>query len=315
MPATYGSASEPLRYEGLDAVARLLDVRSLQVSILIVLGRIAAIAGSLRRRARRMRTDRFPLKGFEPSSVPVLGVDDLSDDELLRLNNLLPWKCFTVDSRGRRFGDRAWPGKREEPQQIPDPRIERFHSEFDLADKHVLEVGCFEGVHTIGLCCYAREVTAIDARVENVVKTIVRAALYGHRPRVLCCDVEIEDQVRALPDVDLVHHVGVLYHLSDPVRHLRGIADKTRVGMMLDTHVATPARANRRYDCDGVSYTYMPFRESGVDDVFSGMYDHAKWLTLETISSLLREVGFRSVRQIEERAERNGLRVLLHARR
>src|SRR5439155_14321072 len=91
---------------------------------------------------------------------------------------------------------------------------------FDLSDKHVCEIGCFEGVHTIALCRLAERVTAVDARVENGVKTIVRCAFYDERPRVHRCDVENSEEGANLLTADLCHHDGVLYHLEDPVTHL-----------------------------------------------------------------------------------------------
>ena len=48
-------------------------------------------------------------------------VDRLSDEELERLNELLPWRCFTVDSHGRPFGGAAWRGKRDRPAGDPRP--------------------------------------------------------------------------------------------------------------------------------------------------------------------------------------------------
>jgi len=51
-------------------------------------------------------------------------IEEISDQELKRLNELLPWGCFTVDSQGRRFDAAAWADKRSSPQMIPDPRIQ-----------------------------------------------------------------------------------------------------------------------------------------------------------------------------------------------
>ena len=95
--------------------------------------------------------DDFQFDGFTSNCIETEHVDSLGDDELRELNALLRWNCFTADVHGRRFGQRAWPGKREQPQVVPDVRIVQMNEKFGLADKHVLEVGCFEGVHTIGL--------------------------------------------------------------------------------------------------------------------------------------------------------------------
>ncbi|MBL8753563.1 MAG: DUF1698 domain-containing protein, partial [Planctomycetes bacterium] len=193
----------------------------------------------------------LPLTGWPEGGVPTPVVDALSDQDLEALNRLLPWRCFTIDGRGRRFGDAAWVGKRGKPQAIPDARIVDMDRAFTLAGKHVLEIGCFEGVHTIALCQRAAKVTAIDSRVENVVKTTVRCAMFHQHPAVGVCDVENEAQVAQLPAVDLVHHVGVLYHLKDPVVHLQRLAAKVKQGMLLDTHVAPAATATHSYSSGG----------------------------------------------------------------
>jgi hypothetical protein len=155
------------------------------------------------------------MAGFAPLSRPTPRLAQLSDAELAQLNAMLPWQCFTVAPSGRRFGDRAWAGKRE----------------------------------------------------------------------------------------------------VDPVAHLRQLAALARVGMMLDTHVARPGEAQAEYESGRRRYAYRRLKESGVSDAFSGMYDHAKWLTLDALVGLLRELGFASVSVHEEREERNGLRILLFARR
>jgi 2-polyprenyl-3-methyl-5-hydroxy-6-metoxy-1,4-benzoquinol methylase len=240
--------------------------------------------------------------------------DRLSDDELDRLNRLLPWRCFTVDSHGRPLGGVAWRAKRSTPQLIPDPRIKRFHERFDLSDKHVLEIGCFEGVHTIALCRLAERVTSIDARVENVVKTVVRCAMFDLRPRVVTYDIEEQDDEDLLR-ADLCHHVGVLYHLSDPVRHLRRLGDSISRGLMLDTHYASEEAATEEYAVDGERFRFRRYEELGRDDVFSGMRRHSKWLLLDDISAVLQSAGFDTIEIVETRAERNGPRVLLLAER
>jgi len=241
-------------------------------------------------------------------------VDRLSDDELERLNGLLPWQCFTVDAHGRPLGGVAWRGKRSRPEIIPDRRIEHFHERFDLSDQHVLEIGCFEGVHTIALCRLAQRVTAIDARVENVVKTAVRCALFDVRPRVLACDVEQPDD-EGLLRADLCHHVGVLYHLSDPVTHLRGLGRWISRGLMLDTHYAREEDASDSYEVDGERFRFRPYQELGRADVFSGMRPQSKWLLLEDLERVLGDGGFGTMEIVEKREERNGPRVLLYAER
>jgi tRNA (mo5U34)-methyltransferase len=259
--------------------------------------------------------DTFPFKGFTASAVPTRFVDRLSDEELIELNRLLHWNSFTADSNGRRFGNAPRAGKRDHPQPIPDRRIERMDEYLHLADKHVLEIGCFEGIHTVALCLRSKQVTAVDARIENVVKTIVRCAMFGHSPLVFRCNVEEPSASDDLPSVDVVHHVGVLYHLRDPVRHLIELSKKTQHGIMLDTHYATDQKATEEYEVGGRRYRYCNYRESGYEDVFSGMYEQSRWLTLGGITDLLKHLGFESVEVVETHASRNGPRALVMARR
>ena len=238
----------------------------------------------------------------------------LSDEDLRRLNELLPWRAFTVDARGRPLGGTAWRGKRDTPQVIPDPRIDRLHERFDLSDKHVLEIGCFEGIHTIGLCRFAASVTAVDARVENVVKTIVRCAFFDVHPRVLVHDVEAPEDDDLL-HADVCHHVGVLYHLEDPVGHLRRVGKMISRGLMLDTHYARDEDATETYDVGGERFRFRRYRERGRADVFSGIRPTSKWLRVDDITHELRHAGFDAVEVVETREERNGPRVLLFAER
>ena len=254
----------------------------------------------------------MPRDGFTENRTAARYVEALDDDALDELNALLPWKCFTVDSRGRRFGDRTKPWKNDKPRPIPDPRIVRANERFDLADKRVLEVGCFEGVHTIGLCQAAKDVTAVDARIVNVVKTIVRCNLYGAKPTVFVCDLE-----RWQPDdfdVDVVFHVGVLYHLRDPVRHVHELARVAKRGLLLDTHVATPEEATEPFTSNGQTYRVRRYEEIPRLPA-AGVYDHAKWLTLDDLVTLLGEVGFVGVEVYDQRHEGDGARVTILAGR
>jgi hypothetical protein len=282
----------------------------------MIRARLKRIAGRFVRSLTKSRSGREPSPcNGGGKSVSCKWVDGLTDKELSELNSLLDWQCYVLDGRGRWFGNIAWGGKRSKSQEIPDRRIKLMNERFHLADKHVLEVGCFEGIHTVGLSMFARKVTAIDSRIENVVKTIVRCAMFGYGPLVFKHDVEDQTATTGIPEVDVIHHVGVLYHLRDPVNHLIGLGGHCRVGMMLDTHYCLDEEATGEYQVRGKTYRYKKYRESGYQDVFSGMYDHAKWLRLADIQMVLGEAGFSKVDIVEDRRERNGPRTLLFAER
>jgi tRNA (mo5U34)-methyltransferase len=247
-------------------------------------------------------------------STPLL--EQLDDADVRLVNELLPWQCFTVDSHGRAFGRAAWEGKRNSPQPVPDPRILLFDERFGVAGKRVLEVGCFEGVHTTALCRLGADVVAVDARVENIVKTIVRCAFFGESPSVVPYNLdEAGPDDEHLLRADLCHHIGVLYHLVDPVAHLQTLGRTIGRGIMLDSHYAAPEDATDGYEVAGRAYRCMRYREGGRESAFSGMESFARWLLLDDIVGVLRASGFDRVDVVERRQERNGPRVLLFAER
>jgi 2-polyprenyl-3-methyl-5-hydroxy-6-metoxy-1,4-benzoquinol methylase len=269
---------------------------------------------SLRRRPKRAPVTDVGFRGHEPLDRRSAEVDGWTDDELRDLNQLLPWAAFTTDTHGRRVGAVAWEGKRDTPQKIPDDRIVRLDGLIGLQKLHVLEVGCFEGVHTIALCDRAARVTALDSRVENVVKTTVRAGIYGCRPEVVLANLETLEPGASVLSSDVLHHNGVLYHLTDPVRHLRSVLSTTRKGLLLDTHVARDEQAVATYDVDGRSLRVYEYEEAGVEVPFAGMRSFARWLRREDLRDVIESAGF-EVLLDELRDERNGARVLMIARR
>lgn len=257
----------------------------------------------------------FPLSGFEENRISIPVVEAISDQDLALLNEMLPWACFVVDSKGRRFGKPMSATKRNQPQTIPDRRIAALNARVPMKDLTVLEIGCFEGIHTVGLAQFAKHVKACDSRIENVVKTVVRCAMFQVMPSVFCWDVEQVPPQGQDISCDVLHHVGVLYHLRDPVAHMRAILPKVSRAVMLDTHYAKPQDVTHSYAVAGREYRYKHFGEGGRAEPFSGMYDCAKWLLLEDLVGLCRESGFSKVDVIEDRDERNGPRVLLMAER
>ncbi len=262
---------------------------------------------------KEIQKNDIPFKGYTEhlNSIPFL--DYLPDEKVQELNDIVDWKAFVVDSNGRRFGNAAWKGKRVTPQPIPDPRHQLLNDRINLRNKTVLEIGCFEGIHTIGLCTFGANVIAIDSRMENIVKTMVRCGFFNVKPSVFQCDVEAWNMDTALLKADVCHHIGVLYHLKDPIAHLKKLSGLISHGIFLDTHIALPTDTLETYTSEGKEYRYKKYKEGGLRDVFSGMYDHAKWLLLADLTTLLKECGFANVEVIEERAERNGPRILLFA--
>lgn len=237
----------------------------------------------------------------------------LSDQALADINQALPWFAGTALPDGRVVGNIGTrEHKRDTLQAVPDKRIVQLHRRVDLAGKTVLEVGCFEGIHTLGLLQMGADVVAIDVRPLNVIKTLARLAAHGCATRVHV--VDLEDPAVVLGAFDVVFHCGVLYHLEDPVTHLLKAMQACRV-MYLDTHVAEQGRDDDMLLVSGRRFRGYRHGEGGWQDPFSGRGSSAFWLRQDDLLTLLDEGGF-DCELWSERAERNGARVgLLAVRR
>jgi tRNA (mo5U34)-methyltransferase len=240
---------------------------------------------------------------------------ELSPSALGELNQLLPWAAMTADVHGRVIGA-PWSGaKRNLVQAIIEKRQIAFNKAFPLAGKRVAEFGCFEGIHTLGLLVLGASVTAIDGRMENVLKTLARVWAYGRRCEVAHWNFE-EAPPAALPgEWDVLHHIGVLYHLSDPIGHLEQILPRTREALLLDTQTATDAaEARKSYVAGGREFRFRGKKEPDADIApFAGLCDVARYLLPEELADWIRSQGFPDTRIVGDRVERKGRRVTIWA--
>lgn len=236
----------------------------------------------------------------------------MSDYSLQELNAALPWHAGTLLADGRLVGRLdARPHKREDVQPIPDKRIRQLDGAIGLAGRSVLEVGCFEGIHTLGLRHFGADVTAVDIRPINVLKTLARLSAHGESARVFVLDVEVA--AASLGHFDVVFHCGVLYHLEDPVSHLRSLLPLCDA-IYLDTHVASAGRDRDTLRVAGETFNGYRHSEGGWSDPYSGRDASAFWLTVPDLQALIESQGF-ACETWSERAERNGARIGLLARR
>ncbi len=239
----------------------------------------------------------------------------MTNAELESFNLLLPWAAMTSDPQGRVLGT-AWSAtKRSVVHGLIESRLMNFNKAYPLKGKHVAELGCFEGIHTLALMLLGASVTAIDGRVENVLKTMARLWAYGRSADTQLWDFEREATPNIPAEWDALHHIGVLYHLSNPVEHLDVVLRRTREAVLLDTHVADDeAQASNSYTALGKVYRYKHKKEPmAAVAPFAGLRDHAKQLLLEDLVEVIRERGFADVRVASDRMERNGRRVTIWA--
>jgi 2-polyprenyl-3-methyl-5-hydroxy-6-metoxy-1,4-benzoquinol methylase len=235
------------------------------------------------------------------------------DEDLERFNELLPWAAMTA-APGNRIVGHAWTSnKRSSINPLIDSRLMAFNRKLPLKGLHVLEAGCFEGIHTIGCVALGARVTAFDGRIENVVKTMARIWAYK-----LSCNLFLWNAEKSPPpdlpsSWDVLHHIGVLYHLSNPVQHLEILLPRTRLGVLLDSHVASrDSNTLEEMQVRGRTYRYARYAEVHRDvSPFAGLENHAKWLHLDDLLDLLSRHGFADAKVVAEKTERNGRRVTI----
>lgn len=236
-----------------------------------------------------------------------------SDADLREINELLDWHAGAPLPDGRILGRvERTPSKRAAPGVIPDARIRLLNKLIPLKNKKVLEIGCFEGIHTAGLKGFECELTAIDVRPQNVIKTLTRLSWHGMSAEVFQYDAEAIGP--DFPKFDIVFHIGVLYHMMHPVQHLKNLAHIGEL-LFLDTHVATEGSNVRSFEIGDKTYRGQDYAEGGWKNPFSGKDPSALWLTEDSLMDALGHAGFAQTRLLQRRDERNGLRLLVLAAR
>jgi tRNA (mo5U34)-methyltransferase len=231
----------------------------------------------------------------------------LSDQIIEEFNGMFDWHAAAELPDGRLLG-RTTAGKRPNPNAIPDRRIQLLNDFVNLSDKSVLEIGCFEGIHTVGLGMYSADVTAIDVRPVNVMKTLARISLHGTDARAFVADCEKIG--KGFGDFDVVFHFGVLYHLMHPVQHLEGLGQICEY-IYLDTHYTLDGVVDTTFHHQGETYRGKSVDEGGWKDPFSGKDSKAIHLTAGSLMLALDKAGFQHRRIVQVRDERNGPRILI----
>lgn len=236
----------------------------------------------------------------------------LTDAQLRELQEAVAWESGMALPDGRILGVA---GKRGGFTAARDARIQLVVDRLNPEAKTILEFGCHEGNHTVQLAGVAREVVALEVRPKNVVAALVR--LWAHdvrNARVVLKDVREVDH--AFGAFDILFHVGVLYHLDDPVEHIFRIAPMARA-LVLDTHYSDECAERKRSDLEreGKVYRACFVDEGGWKSSFSGVESASRWLFRESLTELLTDAGFVEIDVVSDRIERNGPRLTLLAER
>lgn len=233
-----------------------------------------------------------------------------TDDQLAEFQAAHAWSTARPIPDGRMLGA----GKSSTSRV--DPRVEAVRTRLGVGLR-VLEVGACEAQHTVLLAPFCKEVVAIEVRPKNVVGALIRQFVNGAR-NVQNLVMDVRDVPPEMGPFDLVFHVGVLYHLPNPVEHLHQIGRLGASALLLDTHYATdalekfPATTIRH---GGETYRARIYREKGWADAFSGVEARSTWLYREDLLALVARTGFPQIEILRDEQERNGPRIGLLARK
>lgn len=180
----------------------------------------------------------------------------------------------------------------------------------------IIEPACNEGYATAALAVAGGAVTAFDIRPAPIVRAFARCLYHdvAERVKLLVGDAESLLANVAVDEFDLLFHAGLLYHLPDPVRHLKAVARLCR-WVFLDTHVAHEQGEPRPNDfldeeiatCED-GYRGRWYRESGWLDDLSGVGEQSFWLLEGELWRLIGDAGLRTVKVIDDSGNSSGRR-------
>jgi tRNA (mo5U34)-methyltransferase len=144
------------------------------------------------------------------------------------------------------------------------------------------------------------------------VKTLTRLSMHGAHAKVFIQDCAEVD--KSFGTFDVVFHFGVLYHMMNPVEHLLNLGQVAPV-LYLDTHIAGPKLVTGEYSVNGEAFDFDWRGEGGWREPFSGVAPKSRQLTLDGLNKALEMAGYTDRQLLQERAERNGPRILMLARK
>jgi SAM-dependent methyltransferase len=250
-------------------------------------------------------------------------VSYLSSDDLSYLNVLLPWSSYNAVGKRVPLGSAYLSDKRSSPHAVPDRHLASISKYLEISECAVLEVGCFEGHYTAALANCCKSVNAIDSRIENVIKTLVRLWALNLGRNVTLDVVDLDGasltefyKLKNNGGFDLIHHRGVLYHLADPCRHLVDLSSLGMTHIYLHTQYASPGQTLSPYRSSLGTFDAFFYREKNIEFApFAGMRKDAIWLQKKDLLAVLKELGLAKVEILSDVEERNGSRIELIASR
>ena len=223
---------------------------------------------------------------------------DDSDDSLARIDEVIggPWFSHVLQMANRYCHPKVLHYHRGE---IEDERLKYIAYFLDVRDQRILEIGPFEGYHSVVLeKMGVRENIAIESRADNLSKCQrIKEKYHLNHTQFLQYDLERLYRGEEIPSFsgpfDLVFCLGVLYHLPDPGRGLEWMRSQSST-LFVGTHYATPRNRMKSitYSYGGKSYRGQERPEPGIACPIAGMSPTSLWLYEDDLLRLIHDVGY-----------------------
>ena len=194
--------------------------------------------------------------------------------------------------------DKDWPQSSILRQTFDYSMIWPFDSSY-----RVLEVGPGNGFHTVVLADACKWVTVVEARPNNLAKAFLRTKFYNQNNLSFQLG-DVQELDESCGRYDGIFHFGVLYHLSEPVRHIRNLS-KIADLVLCSTHIGD--HLSDRWDED--NYQAYRVKEHGWNDRLSGVENWSRWLTKESMFGAFQEAGFKFIYLQQEKDTKVGPRI------
>lgn len=222
----------------------------------------------------------------------------ITPEQLKRLNATVKFGSLTPTPSGML-------GRETRVYTLDDFRVAELSRRGLLEGSSVVELGCYEGAHTVCLgLAGANPITAVEGRIESLAAAMVRCGVYGVKADFVLADVE-SSFVSSFtwPVADVYFNCGLLYHMADPLPVLQRSCRSASKALLLDTHYAKNAKDAYR--------GLLVKRQKEIEHPKSGMREYSLWMMLEDIVAVIRR-SFKNV-EVSDRIEQNGPRATIIA--
>lgn len=180
----------------------------------------------------------------------------------------------------------------------------------------VLDLGALEGGLSFEMAREGWDATGVEGRAQNFHKALLIEQYYA-LPNLRFIPKDVKELSSADGTFDVILCCGLLYHLDEPIAHLRQLASMLHDDglLFLDTHVAPDEEALRYGTHEHALSPPVTFTESGHDyegrlwnepeegDLRERMWsaisnDRSMWLTRRSLIRALYHSGFASIHEL-----------------